>query len=496
MNTMFRRLTATVLSLGMIAPLTAVVTPATASVNPLCTPVYAIQAAGTGYSSRSQSTQPIPLYVDGWNPADALQRRFGARNVGGYNVSYPASLGRISAFTANPAGTEDATYGESVLAGVTTATDEMSRVAAGCPATKFVLVGYSQGASVIGNAAAEVAAGHVAHVTTDSIAGVVLVADPGRAPVVPNPPKERADLAARNAGVPGATGEIIVGGNSGVLPSRVGMTGPRPVGFAGLEGKVISLCNSDDMACSIPEGSLIRDVADYANRVEWPGPSDRQTIETIAYIKEQLEAGVPLDKALANADFTWLGVLSLISAIVEVGAYLKIVDSHTRPDLNFVELVALSLISALPGLAAKGNSAEYLVPAAQGLVSGVEQISPVAAATISLVAESFNLVFTAERPFRQFSDARAASTRRDAENLLAVIAANTGLVPLLRDPANANLVESMGVAGDFGFAHISYFDDHFMVGDRTGTDFADDWLATRVAELIPQGNGSSQSAPR
>ena len=69
-------------------------------------------------------------------------------------------------------------------------------------------------------------------------------------------------------------------------------------------------------------------------------------------------------------------------------------------------------------------------------------------------------------------------------------------MPLLRDSANANLVESMGVAGDFGFAHISYFDDHFMVGDRTGTDFADDWLATRVAELIPQGNGSSQSAPR
>lgn len=490
---MFRRLTAIVTVSSILASLTAVTPAGRAGAHPLCTPVYVVQAAGTGYSSRTQTPNPLPLYINGWNPTDELQRRFGIRNVAGFNVSYPASLGRVSTFTPNPNGNEAATYGESVLAGVETATSEMSRVARACPATSFFLIGYSQGASVAGDAAAEVAAGHVADVSPDRIGGVVLVADPGRSPVVEKPPTEEAERAAANGGVPAANGEIIVGGDTGVLAGRLGMTGARPTSFTGLEGKVISLCNSNDLACSIHEGSLIRDVADYANRVEWPGPSDTFTAETIARLKAQLDAGVPLEEALVNADFNWLSIISIISAILEVARYLKIVNDHTRPDLNFIQLVALSVIAAAPGLLAKGNTAEYLLPAADGLASQVAIFSPEAATTITLVAESMRLVFTAEQPFQEPADARAAATRRDATNLSNAIADGTGLTPLLADPANANLVESMAVAGDFGFAHISYFDDHFMVGDKNGTDFADDWLASQVSAIVGPVNGSSSS---
>lgn len=76
-------------------------------------------------------------------------------------------------------------------------------------------------------------------------------------------------------------------------------------------------------------------------------------------------------------------------------------------------------------------------------------------------------------------------------NLGQFIATQTGLSPLLEDPANANLIESMAVAGDFGFAHISYFDGHFKVGDRNGSDFADDWLAARAATILKTDSGSS-----
>lgn len=488
---MFRRLTALLTASSILASATAVVPTGRATAHSFCTPVYVVQAAGTGYSSRTQTPNPLPLYISGWNPTDELQRRFGIRNVAGFNVSYPASLGRVSTFTPNPNGNEAATYGESVLAGVEEATSEMTRVARACPETSFFLVGYSQGASVAGDAAAEIAAGRVADVSPERIGGVILIADPGRSPTVEKPSEEASAQAAANSGVPAANGEIIVGGNTGVLPGRVGMTGARPTPFTGLEGRVISLCNSNDMACSIHEGSLIRDVADYANRVEWPGPSDTFTAETIARLKAELDSGVPLEEALVNADFNWLSIISIISALMEVAGYLRIVIDHTRPDLSFFQLVALSVIAAAPGLVAKGNTAEYLLPAADGLAGQVATFSPEASATITLVAESMRLVFTAEQPFQAPGDARAAATRRDVTSLGTVIADRTGLTPLLKDPANTNLIGSMAVAGDFGFAHISYFDDHFMVEDKNGTDLADEWLASRVSGFVGPVNGSS-----
>lgn len=488
---MHRRLAVLLTAASVLAPATAVLTPNTAHAFPGCTPIHVIQAAGTGYSNRAQTADPIPLYTSGWNPTDKLQQEFGVRNVAGFNVAYPASLGRINALTPGPVSSEAATYGESVLAGVETATAELTRVGRRCPSTKFFLVGYSQGASVIGNAAAEVAAGRVSHVKPEQIGGVVLVADPGRSPIIDKPTKGQADLAAKNGGVFAANGEIIVGGSTGVLPGRVGMTGARPTPFTGLEGTVISICDSNDMACSIHEGSLIRDVANFANRIDWPGLADDQTSKAIDSVRGQLEAGIPLDTALITAGLDWINILSITAALVEVASYLKIVVDHTRPDLNFAQLVALSLIAATPGLAAKGNTAEYLLPAAEGLASQVETLSPDAAAIITLATESTRLVFTAEEPFDAPGDGRASATRRDVSNLGQFIATQTGLSPLLEDPANANLIESMAVAGDFGFAHISYFDGHFKVGDRNGSDFADDWLAARAATILKTDSGSS-----
>ena len=126
------------------------------------------------------------LFDDASSPADNLQTRFGARTVSTFTVKYPATLGRFNVFGSAGSsleGTEAATYGESVRHGRDVTTLEMETVARHCPGTRFVLIGYSQGAHLIGDAAAETAGGRVPGVGPDDIAAVVLFADPARAPL-------------------------------------------------------------------------------------------------------------------------------------------------------------------------------------------------------------------------------------------------------------------------------------------------------------------------
>lgn len=132
-------------------------------------------------------------------------------------MKYPASLGRFSAFgTAGvpPEGTEAATYGESVRYGRDVATLELETVARQCPSTRFIMVGYSQGAQVVGDAAAEVAAGRLA-----------APAEPERpSRLYARPPK----------GVRGPNYETVVPGGTTIDPTFVGMAGTRTASFNGL----------------------------------------------------------------------------------------------------------------------------------------------------------------------------------------------------------------------------------------------------------------------
>ena len=140
-----------------------------------CHPVHVIQAAGTGFSHSWDPSARETLFDDASSPADDLQRRFGARTVSTYTVKYPASLGRFSALGSagnGLEGTEAATYGESVRYGRDVATLEMETMARHCPGTRFILIGYSQGAHLIGDAAAEAAAGRVRGVGADDIAAL------------------------------------------------------------------------------------------------------------------------------------------------------------------------------------------------------------------------------------------------------------------------------------------------------------------------------------
>ena len=280
-----------------------------------CHPVHVIQAAGTGFSHSWDPSARETLFDDASSPADDLQRRFGARTVSTYTVKYPASLGRFSALGSagnGLEGTEAATYGESVRYGRDVATLEMETVARHCPGTRFILIGYSQGAHLIGDAAAEAAAGRVRGVGADDIAAVLLFADPARAPVRdPAEPARHSRLyAPAPKGVRGANFETVQTGGTTLEPTRVGLAGTRSASFNGLEGKVLSLCNGADMACATDPDSVLRAVADVAGRDVLVGPFNAFTGMRIARFQQLRASGMPPREAVEESG------LSLLDATV------------------------------------------------------------------------------------------------------------------------------------------------------------------------------------
>lgn len=467
---------------------------ANATITRACHPVHVIQAAGTGFSSRADTGDPRPLLFDLWNPGEDLQIKLGAKNVSATSIAYPGSLGRITAFQP---GSEGSTYGESVLYGVNEGQRELQEVAASCPDTKYIIVGYSQGASVAGDLAARISTGQVAGVDPAQVAGVVLVADPGRSrndasastphPTTlwgPVPPGEMA-----------AGGEIVNGGGTGVRKGREGMTGARPGNFANLRGKVVSLCHSDDMACSTPPGSLVMEVAQYANRVEWDGPVDNFSGDTVARFTSALGSGASVDEALKESGVGILQAPSVAATIAELVDYYRVIDSHARNHgYTLAQLVAIGLINALPNLAYEGAMNDYLLPAAQG---AADLLGDTPAGTWAQVAvETYRLVDATESIYWQLFDAGLAPVvytptqwRQDmarglTRELMTRAQHAAGLDGLADDPAHAIDVAAFATAGDFGFTHVSYFQRGFSIDGQPGYRWANSWLEQVTANAI------------
>ena len=274
---------------GAVIAMTCLV-PASAHGTPLeCTPIHVVEAAGTDEShSWHPSAQP-KLFHDGSSIALDLQNEYGSETVSVYNVRYPSTLGRFNPFTAKTiSGSEDATYGESHAAGMRDALRDIETTAAHCPGTRFALIGYSQGAHIMGDVAADIAAGDLAGVSASDVVGVVLFADPGRSLT---PESNAPEVTAAN-------GEIVNGGGTPVLPGRVGLTGQRERPFTGLEGKVLSLCHADDLACSAPIHSVAHSVADYAARIE----KDVPNAETGLKVRQLRNGDLPVSFSATDAD--------------------------------------------------------------------------------------------------------------------------------------------------------------------------------------------------
>ena len=117
-----------------------------------CSDVEVVFARGTG--------EPAGVGIVGQAFVDALSAQVGGRSVGVYAVNYPASDNYLSS-AAN--GSDDARA-------------HIQDVVAGCPSTKVVLGGYSQGAAVT-----DIATAAMPPQVADRVAAVALFGTPSSA---------------------------------------------------------------------------------------------------------------------------------------------------------------------------------------------------------------------------------------------------------------------------------------------------------------------------
>lgn len=209
-----------------------------------CSDVVVMAIPGTWESSAvddpyNPTANPASLLL---NVSQPLQQQFAPDRASVYTVPYVAQFSNPIAFP--PDGQQS--YNNSRTQGAEAARAELARVSDYCPLTNYVFVGFSQGAVIAGDIAAEIGAGN-GPVAADKVLGVTLIADGRRTTdVAVGPP------------VDGVGAEVALGGLD--LPG-ITMTGPRPNGFGELEGKVQQICAPGDLICAAPsEGMSIRNI--------------------------------------------------------------------------------------------------------------------------------------------------------------------------------------------------------------------------------------------
>lgn len=460
----------------------AVAAPKAEAVRLRCHPVHVIQAAGTGFSHSWDPSARETLFDDASSPADDLQRRFGARTVSTHTVKYPASLGRFSALGSagnGLEGTEAATYGESVRYGRDVATLEMETVARHCPGTRFILIGYSQGAHLIGDAAAEAAAGRVREPAESARKSRLYAAAP--------------------KGVLGASFETVQTGGTTLDPTRVGLAGARRTSFNGLQGKVLSLCNGADMACATDPDSVLRAVADVAARDVLTGPFNAFTGMRVARFQQLRAGGMPPREAVKESGLSLLDATVAPQILYELHLILSAAGRHAdaASPTPVEQQVAIALAAAAPELAKEGVNWTWMLQGLNGL-RGAMGDSP-AADWFDVVLEVLRAAQAVEQMYwwlERFgvvprtptgTEGRQVVVRELVAKLSAQAIDAAGLRAAYDHPANANLVESAKLAGDFGPRHMSYYKlgytdipGGYKVDGRTGYDYAMDWLGQVV----------------
>ena len=234
-----------------------------------CSPVHIVIAQGTGQSATKNSNDVTDAFVEG-KLAVGMANKFPGK-VTSWQVNYPSSAGALHSAIAKNG--ETTTYGDSRLTGAKKVVDHITEYRSKCGDSKIMLTGFSQGASVAGDAAALIANGASSNTKSDDIMGVVLFADPGRSgnsqytgtkgatAYIPLPKGARYQ---RN-------GEYVTEGHE---EDTVGLTGQRSLPFTGLEGRVISLCSPYDLACTVKDGTILRDGADLSDKNWLPEPTN------------------------------------------------------------------------------------------------------------------------------------------------------------------------------------------------------------------------------
>lgn len=222
----------------------------TGAEQPASCPAFEVIAAPGTWESRADddpvnpTANPNSLLLNVTRP---LQEAYGGQATaagadGGVKVwtlPYAAQFRNINALT-------EMTYDDSRNQGYSRVSDELTATHGACPGTKFLLVGFSQGAVLTGDLATDIGNGN-GPVPADTVAGVSLIADgrreDGKGTLVGSP------------AVQGIGAEIALSSvNLLVQPIVPGATmrGPRPTDFGALNDRVNQFCDPADLVCSAP----------------------------------------------------------------------------------------------------------------------------------------------------------------------------------------------------------------------------------------------------
>ncbi|WP_408638844.1 cutinase family protein [Nocardia gipuzkoensis] len=210
-----------------------------------CPDVQLMSVPGTWESNsfddpHNPIANPVSLML---NVSGPVAERFPSERVEVYTVPYVAQFSNPIAIP--PDGQQS--YNNSRSEGTRRMVDVMAARHQECPLTTYVLAGFSQGAVIAGDVAAQIGAGN-GPVPADLVLGVALIADgrrtgetgPGQAiPIGTPPPGVGAEVALKGLNVPGIT-----------------MTGPRQGGFGELADRTYTICAPGDLICDAPREAL------------------------------------------------------------------------------------------------------------------------------------------------------------------------------------------------------------------------------------------------
>jgi hypothetical protein len=206
--------------------------------DPSCPDVLLFNVPGT-WESSLQDPPLAPVQFPNallHNVITTLGQQFGASRVQTFTVPYTAQFH-------NPLGADNQmSYNDSRAQGTQAALKALTDMNTKCPLTSYVLIGFSQGAVIVGDIASDIGNGR-GPVDDDLVLGVTLIADGRRQQDVgkgigPNPPGEGAEITLH---------EIPMLSGLGLT-----MTGARPDGFGVLNDKTNEICAQGDLICAAP----------------------------------------------------------------------------------------------------------------------------------------------------------------------------------------------------------------------------------------------------
>ncbi|MDU0479139.1 cutinase family protein [Staphylococcus chromogenes] len=210
---------------------------------PNCPDVEVLAAPGTWESAPNDD----PIHPKA-NPASfmltvtaPLQQAYPSDRVKVWTLPYTAQFKNVNA-------QHEMSYDESRQEGTSKYEAELRIMHKECPRTDFVLMGFSQGAVIVGDIANQIGAGHGV-VPAERVRGVAVVADGRREPGVGQVPQGN-PVAGVGAEV---SLQMINPLTQAIMPGAT-MRGPRVGGYGSINDRVIDICAPDDHICDAPLG--------------------------------------------------------------------------------------------------------------------------------------------------------------------------------------------------------------------------------------------------